>query len=78
MDCVAHQDPLSMEFSRQEYWSVLPFPSLGDLPDSGIEPRFLELQADSLSSEQPEEPKCSERYRQRPCILDTRISWEGP
>ena len=34
----AHQAPLSMGFSRQEYWSVLPFPSPGDLPDSGIEP----------------------------------------
>ena len=33
---VAHQAPLSMEFSRQEYWSGLPFPSPGDLPDSGI------------------------------------------
>ena len=35
----AHQAPPSMEFSRQEYWSGLPFPSPGDLPDSGIEPR---------------------------------------
>jgi len=38
---VAHQAPLSMEFSRQEYWSGLPFPSPGDLPNPGIEPRFL-------------------------------------
>ena len=36
---VAHQAPLSMEFSRQEYWSGLPFPSPGDLPDPGIKPR---------------------------------------
>ena len=36
---VAYQDPQSMGFSRQEYWSRLPFPSPGDLPDSGIEPR---------------------------------------
>ena len=35
---VAHQAPLSMEFSRQEYWSVLPCPTPGDLPDTGIEP----------------------------------------
>ena len=35
---VAHQAPLSMEFSRQEYWSGLPFPIPGDLPDPGIEP----------------------------------------
>ena len=38
---VAHQAPLSMEFSRQEYWSRLPFPSPGDLPDPGIEPACL-------------------------------------
>ena len=38
---VAHQVPLSMEFSRQEYWSVLPFPPLGDLPDTGIKPASL-------------------------------------
>ena len=37
---VALQAPLSMEFSRQEYWSGLPFPSPGDLPDRGIEPVF--------------------------------------
>ena len=35
---IAHQGPLSMEFSRQEYWSRLPFPPPGDLPDPGIEP----------------------------------------
>ena len=35
---VAHQAPLSMELSKQEYWSKLPFPSPGDLPDPGIEP----------------------------------------
>ena len=38
MDYVARQAPQSMEFSRQEYWSGLPFPSPGDLPDPGIEP----------------------------------------
>ena len=43
---VAHQVPLSMGFSRQEYWSVLPFPSPGDLPDPGIEPGSPALQAD--------------------------------
>ena len=42
-----------MEFSRQEYWSVLPFPSPGDLPDQGIEPRSPTLQADALPSEPP-------------------------
>ena len=40
--------PLSIGFSRQEYWSVLPFPSPGDLPDPGVEPRSPALQADSL------------------------------
>ena len=40
---VAHQAPLSMEFSRQEYWCALPVPSPGDLPDPGIEPKFLAL-----------------------------------
>ena len=48
---VAHQAPLSMGFSRQEYWSGLPFPSTGDLPDPGIEPRSPTLQADSLLTE---------------------------
>ena len=43
---VAHQAPPSMGFSRQEYWSGLPFPSPGDLPNPGIEPRSLTLQAD--------------------------------
>ena len=42
---VAHQAPLSMEFSRQQYWSGLPFPSPGDLPDLGTEPRSPTLQA---------------------------------
>ena len=45
---VACQVPLSMGFSRQEYWSGLPFPSPGDFPDPGIEPRSPALQADSL------------------------------
>ena len=48
---VAHQAPLSMGFSRQEYWSGLPFPSPGDLPNPGIEPRSPILQADSLPTE---------------------------
>ena len=45
---VAHQAPLYMKFPRQEYWSRLPFPSSGDLPDSGIEPASPAFQADSL------------------------------
>ena len=48
---VVCQAPLSLEFSRQEYWSGLPFPSSGDLPDPGIEPRSPAQQADSLPIE---------------------------
>ena len=47
---VAYQTPLSMGFSRQEYWSGLPFLSPGDLPDLGIEPGSPALQADALTS----------------------------
>ena len=50
---VAHQAPLSMGFSRQEYWSGLPFPSPGDLSDPGIKPRSPALQVDALTSEPP-------------------------
>ena len=45
---VAHQAPLSVGFSHQEYWSGLPFPPPEDLPDPGIEPESLALQVDSL------------------------------
>ena len=55
MDC-SHAS-LSVEFSRQEYWSGLPFPSLGDLPNPGIEPRPSALQAESLPSEPSREAK---------------------
>ena len=48
---VAYKAPLSMEFSRQEYWSGLPFPFPGDLPDPGIKPGSPALQADTLLSE---------------------------
>ena len=53
----AHQAPPSMGFSRQEYWSGLPFPPPGDLPNPGTEPRSPALQADSLPSEPPGKPK---------------------
>ena len=53
---VVCQAPLSMEFSRQEYWSGLPFPSTGDLPNPGIKPGSPALQADSLPSEPPGKP----------------------
>ena len=50
---VTYQAPPSMGFSRQEYWSGLPFPSQGDLPDPGIKPGSPALQADALTSEPP-------------------------
>ena len=51
--------PLSMGFSRREYWSGLPFPSPGDLPDPGTEPKSPALQADALTSEPPGKPMAS-------------------
>ena len=51
-----HQAPLSMEFSRQEYWGGLPCPPPGDLPDPGIKPGSPALQADSLPAEPPGNP----------------------
>ena len=53
---VAHQAPLSMGFSSQDYWSGLPFPSPGDLPYPGVELGFPPLQADSLPSESSGKP----------------------
>ena len=50
---VAYKAPQSMELSRQERWSGLPFPSPGDLPNPGIEPESPTLQADALPSEPP-------------------------
>ena len=50
---VAYQASPSMGFSRQEYWSGLPFPSPGDLPDPGIKPRSPAFEADALTSEPP-------------------------
>ena len=54
---VAHKAPLSLEFSRQVYWSELAFPSPGELPDPGAKLRSPALQADSLLSEPPGKPK---------------------
>ena len=61
-----------MGFSRQEYWSGLPFPSPGDLPDSGIKPGSPALQANSLSSESPGKPmlykiKTNRKANKKPC-----------
>ena len=54
---VARKVPLSMGFSRQEYWSGLPFPCPGDLPDPGIEPMSPALQTDSLPTELGGKPR---------------------
>ena len=54
---IALQAPLSMGFSRQKYWSGLPCPPPGDLPNPGIKPRSPSLRADSLPSEPPGKPK---------------------
>ena len=63
---VACQVPLSMGFSRPGYWRGFPFPSPGDLPDPGIKPGSLELQADSLPTKPPgkslsEAPRCVQK-----------------
>ena len=54
----AYRASPSMGFSRQEYWSGLPFPSPGDLPDPGVEPESAALEADALTSETPGNVVC--------------------
>ena len=63
---VARQAPLSMGFSRQEYWSGQPFPSPGDLPNPGFDPPSPALQVDSLQSEPPGKPRDNGREAERP------------
>ena len=78
---VAYQAPLSMGFSRQEYWSGLPFPSPGDLPDPRTEPRSPALLADALTSEPPGKPPVSseDMYKidERKQILKDLQEWIG-
>ena len=62
---VAYQAPLSMGVSRQEYWSGVPLPSPGDLPDPGIEPGFPALETDALTSEPPGKP--------HDCLLEIKL-----
>ena len=79
MDYIADLAPLSMGFSRQEYWSVLPFPSSGDLPDPGIEPGSPATQADSLLSELPGKPYGGSVVGNRSTIQETQVQslgWE--
>ena len=58
---ITYQAPPSMGFSRQEYWSGLPFPSPGDLPNPRIEPGSPALQADALTSEPAKSEGCQGR-----------------
>ena len=75
---VARQAPLSMEFSRQEYWSGLPFPSPGDLSGPGIKNGSAALQADSLPSGPPGKPiPLQAKVKQLPLSLpDTFRIWK--
>ena len=56
-----HQAPLSMDYSRQEYWNGIPFPSPEELLDPGIKPGSPTLQEDSLSSEPPGKPSITQK-----------------
>ena len=78
-----------MGFSRQEYWSGLPFPSPGDLPNPGIKPRSPALQADSLPAEPPGKPASwykwtslvAQMVKRLPAMWKTRVrslGWEVP
>ena len=79
---VAYQTPPSMGFSRQKYWSELPFPSPGDLPNPGVEPRSPALQADSLPAEPQGKPIITDNL----CYLSEKamaphsstIAWKIP
>ena len=77
---VAYQAPLSMGFSRQECWSGLPFPSLGDLPDPGIKPKSPASQADALPSEPPGKPivkEVSPKYALEGLMLKLKLQYFG-
>ena len=78
---VACQAPLSMGFPRQDYWRGLPFPSPGDLPDPGIEPKSPTLQADSLPTETQGSPQgaCGEnKQADSPCVSLLSLSGLAP
>ena len=86
---VAYQAPQSMEFSRQEYWSGLPFPSPGHLPNPGIEPGSPPLQADALPSEPPgtlakatpdntEQPNVQPAPAQKEASTPTQLACRSP
>ena len=66
-ETVAHQAPLSMGLSRQEYWSGLPFPSAGDPPDSGIKRESLVLAGGFFTTESPEKPRAGKKRKKKSC-----------
>ena len=73
---VAHQAPQSMGFSRQEYWSGLPFPSPGHLPDPGIKPKSPTLQADALTSEPPGKPMAESEEELKSLLMKVKVESE--
>ena len=84
IDCIAHQAPLSMGFSRQEYWSRLPFPSPGDLPNPGIKRRSSALQGDSTTAPPGKPHVLGESHVrlsfphaqfQRGCLASASLAW---
>ena len=75
---LAHQAPPSMGFSRQEYWSGLPFPFPGDLPDPGIEPRSPALDADALTSEDSVNFQKILQTKQAPGVLHSWCTGKMP
>ena len=75
---VDNEAPLSIGFSRQVYWSGLPFPTPGDLPDPGIKPKSSELQADSLPSDPPGKPDCMlVQCLSKLLCLTNKFNWEN-
>ena len=70
---IAYQAPQSREFSRQEYWSGMPLPSPGDLPDPGIEPGSPALRVDTLPSELPGKPVPSNRVVIKILLLEACV-----
>ena len=74
---IAHQAPLSMGFSRQEYWNKLSCPPPGDLPNTGIKPRSPTLQVDSLPSEPPRKPRTITPNRWKISSLQSRSQFEN-
>ena len=77
---IAYQAPLSVGFSRQEYWSGLPFPSPGGLPNPGIEPGYPTLQTGSLPSE-PSGKLVYQTVKNLPAMRETwlrSLGWEDP